>query len=74
MKKSLIATVVLTVITSSANAAASTPVAPVLTAPGQTAYDASQDAKINTNTAVLGDKVDTSTYTADQQAASAKIQ
>ncbi len=45
MKKTLLATVVLTVITSNAQAVA-TPPTPVVTAPGQSAYDATQDGRI----------------------------
>lgn len=45
MKKTLLATVVLTAITSNAQAVA-TPPTPVVTAPGQSAYDATQDGRI----------------------------
>jgi len=45
VKKTLLATVVLTVITSNAQAVA-TPPTPVVTAPGQSAYDATQDGRI----------------------------
>jgi len=45
VKKTLLATVVLTAITSNAQAVA-TPPTPVVTAPGQSAYDATQDGRI----------------------------